>query len=67
MQATLTTAPAVAEPRRITWAFEFEHDLEIFASDRCLPKCPSCALGTCALDHGHAGTAHSCNYCGTEF
>ncbi len=66
MQAAETIRPAAAEPRRITWAFEFEQELEIFASGRCLAKCPGCAHGACSSDEGHSGR-HECNDCGTTF
>lgn len=67
MQATERASQAVMEPRRITGAFEFEHGLEIFASDLCLTKCPSCTYGSCAQDHRHSDAPHACSYCGAEF
>ena len=67
MQVAERTSRVVAGPTRITETLEFENGLEIFASDRCLEKCPKCAHGACSLDYGHSGPAHYCNYCGAWF
>jgi hypothetical protein len=67
MQATERPGQAVAEPGRITGAFEFEHDLEIFSSDICFARCPGCTYGSCAQDHRGSAAPHACSCCGTEF
>lgn len=69
MNSTLadTSGTALAGPRRITGAPEFELDPDTFASAWSLDACPGCGPDAPAAERGHPGAAHRCDACGTWF
>lgn len=68
MNSTLAdrSGTALAEPRRITGAPEFELDPDTFSSAWSLDACPGCGPDA-PTERGLPGSAQRCESCGTWF